>query len=501
MFRLQNVATKRRDRISSDEEERLRMGYEIASGIRYKEVAGRRVCQVAQVTADGETILNLSYGDAATIWRINLGWRRRANRHQLGFILDTERGYWQSRNNLADDDDPDDPLSAKTQRVVPFVEDRRNCMLIEPVANLSLEQLASFQAIIKKSIQGLYQLEDNELATEPLPSSDNRKRILIYESAEGGAGVLRRLLENPKSMAELATESLRLCHYDPSDGTDLKRAAGAAEDCEAACYDCLLSYSNQRDHSLLDREQLKDFLLKMKDSTVIYSPSGDTFAVHLEKLKQKCDSSLEIAWLDFLVSYGFNLPTSSQKYFERAQTRPDFQFEQHKVMVYIDGPIHDFPDRQRRDAEKTMLLDDMDYTVLRFSHQDSWLEITSQFPNVFGVRKPSFASQSNKDMASSKPFLDLDLFPSTWQDIVQQLCDVSQLSIESGGDIESDGRVIGSYVLLVGRGDKQLFVFDVADENHSKAIEHLKSEGKSTLAINPVEPQAASVISKELGAS
>lgn len=501
MFRLQNVATKRRDRISSDEEERLRMGYEIASGIRYKEVAGRKVCQVAQVTADGETILNLSYGDAATIWRINLGWRRRANRDQQGFILDTERGYWQSRNQLADDDDPDDPLSAKTQRVVPFVEDRRNCMLIEPVVNLSLEQLASFQAIIKKSIQGLYQLEDNELATEPLPSSDNRKRILIYESAEGGAGVLRRLLENPTSMAELATESLRLCHYDPSDGSDRKRATGAAEDCEAACYDCLMSYSNQWDHSLLDREQLKDFLLKMKDSTVVYSPNGDTFAVHLEKLKQKCDSSLEIAWLDFLVSNGLNLPTSAQKYFERGQTRPDFQFEQHKVMVYVDGPIHDFPDRVRRDTDKTLLLADLDYTVLRFNHQDNWLEIISQFPNVFGVGKLSAASHSNLETTSATPSLDLDLFPANWHSIVLQLQGSPELSIESGGDIESDGRVIGSYVMLVGHGDKRVYVLDAADENQSKAAEQLKSEGKPTLAVNPVDPKAASVISKELGAS
>src|SRR5690606_19131029 len=35
LFRMENVATKRRDRISSDEEERLRQGYEIVSGVRF----------------------------------------------------------------------------------------------------------------------------------------------------------------------------------------------------------------------------------------------------------------------------------------------------------------------------------------------------------------------------------------------------------------------------------------------------------------------------------
>ena len=500
MLRLQNVATKRRDRISSDEEERLRMGYEIATGIRYKDVSGRRVCQVAQVNCDGETVLNLSYGDAATIWRINLGWRRRTNRDQRGFILDMERGYWQSRNQLADDDDPDDPMSATTQRVVPFVEDRRNCMVIEPVIQLTTEQIASFQAIIKKSIQGLYQLEDNELATEPLPSSDNRKRILLYESAEGGAGVLRRLLENPKSIAELAIESLRLCHFDSKDGTDLKRAKGAAEDCEAACYDCLLSYSNQRDHSLMDRESLRDLLLRLKNSTVVYSPSDDTFAVHLQKLIDKCDSSLEKAWLDFLVSNGFNLPTSAQKYFEPAQTRPDFQFEQHKVMIYVDGPIHDFPDRLRRDIEKTNLLDDLDFTVLRFSHQDDWFETVARFPNVFGTRKQPGTSKITSDTESIDTSVDLDLFPPAWQPIVQKLIEKPDLSIEPGGDIESDGRVIGSYVLRIITEGNELYVLDLADSDQSKAIAQLRSNGKSVLAISATDSNVISSIANALEA-
>ena len=41
MFRLQNVATKRRDRITSDEEERTRMGYELLTGVQI----GRASCR------------------------------------------------------------------------------------------------------------------------------------------------------------------------------------------------------------------------------------------------------------------------------------------------------------------------------------------------------------------------------------------------------------------------------------------------------------------------
>ena len=80
--------------------------------------------------AGGEQLATLDYGHAATIWRVNFGWSRRANPEQLGFVLDTERGYW-ARNDQAADD-PEDPMSGSARRVIPFVEDRRNCLLLEP---------------------------------------------------------------------------------------------------------------------------------------------------------------------------------------------------------------------------------------------------------------------------------------------------------------------------------------------------------------------------------
>jgi superfamily II DNA/RNA helicase len=250
LLRLQNVSTKRRDRINSDEEERLRFGYEIRTGLRFKDVAGLPQYQVAEVTGSNANPFHLTYGDAATIWRINLGWRRRANRQQYGFVLDMEKGFWQRSEELPDEEDPGDPLGQKTQRVVPFVEDRRNCLLVEPAQRLDPKVMASLEPALKKAIQAIYQLEENELAGEPLPSVDERRRLLFYESAEGGAGVLRRLLDDPPAIAAVAREALRICHFDPDTGADQRRALGAAEDCEAACYDCLMSYSNQREHDL-----------------------------------------------------------------------------------------------------------------------------------------------------------------------------------------------------------------------------------------------------------
>ena len=69
-------------------------------------------------------------------------------------------------------------MSPHVARVVPYVEDRRNCLLFEPGEQLDEAQMASLQAALKNAIQVRYQLEDNELAAEPLPDLDSRRQLL-----------------------------------------------------------------------------------------------------------------------------------------------------------------------------------------------------------------------------------------------------------------------------------------------------------------------------------
>ena len=384
LLRLQNVATKRHDRITSDEEERARSGFEIRSGVRFKKIGGVSRYQTAEVVGPDGPLLNLTYGDATDIWRINLGWRRRANKNRHGFVLDMEKGYWEKSEHIQDDQDHADSIGHKTERVVPYVEDRRNCLIIEPVEKLDSSTFASFQASIKKSIQTLYQLEDNELAAEPLPSTDDRRKILIYEAAEGGAGVLRQLLDKPSSFAELASESLQICHFDPDTGEDKRRAPGSAEDCEAACYDCLMSYNNQMDHELMDRQKLLQILTLLRESRVVASPTAKTYAEHLESLKAQCGSTLEADWLAHIAQHRLKLPVSAQKFFSQYQTRPDFTYDSDRIFIYIDGPHHDFPDRHARDQSLESDLDDAGILVIRFHHQADWDKIIARYPSTFG---------------------------------------------------------------------------------------------------------------------
>ncbi|MCL4861282.1 MAG: DEAD/DEAH box helicase [Caldilineaceae bacterium] len=386
LMRMQNVSTRRRDRINSDEEERMRMGYELQTSVRFERGhhAGTRTATVTG--SDGEPLLRLTYGHAATIWRINLGWRRRRNQADYGFILDAERGYW-AANKEAVEDDPEDAMSTSKQKIVPFVEDRRNCLLIEPVIPLSLEQMASLQPALKNAIQVLYQLEDNELAAEPLPDSHQRRFILIYEAAEGGAGVLRQLLDQPGAIAGVAREALRLCHYDPDTGDDLRHAPNSREACEAACYDCLMSYTNQLDHRLLDRTQILALLQSLAHATVSASPVAASRADHLERLKALCDSGLERTWLDFLESHNFRLPDSAQQLIESCSTRPDFLYTEQAVAVYIDGPHHTFSNIAAEDRRITTCLEDAGYMVIRFGDPATWPEVAQRHAWLFGERE------------------------------------------------------------------------------------------------------------------
>ncbi len=384
LFRMQNVSTKRRDRINSDEEERIRLGYEVISGVRFAEHDGRISYRTGTIESDGHNVAKLYFGHSATLWRINLGWRRRKNRNQLGFVLDTERGYWARDEELAQEDQ-DDPLSARTIRIIPFVEDTRNCLLFEPSENLTQTQMASLQAALKIAIQIEYQLEDNELAAEPLPSIDERRVILFYEAAEGGAGVLRRLLDDSQSFARIAKNALAICHFDPISGKDRRRADHAGEDCEAACYDCLLSYYNQRDHSSLDRQTIRDLLFGLAHSQVVPSPTALPLAEHVAELLRLAGSDLERQWINYLHRHCYRLPSKSQAFSERCQTRPDFIYEDEQTLVYVDGPYHLYPDRQERDRAQTECLEDCGYTVLRFGLEEDWESVIKQYPHVFGV--------------------------------------------------------------------------------------------------------------------
>jgi very-short-patch-repair endonuclease len=145
-----------------------------------------------------------------------------------------------------------------------------------------------------------------------------------------------------------------------------------------------MSYTNQTDHRLLDRQTIREFLMKLSQSRVEASPATHPRAEHLASLQRQCHSDLERRGLAFLDRQGLRLPSHAQVYIEACDTRPDFLYEEHHTTIYIDGPHHEHATQQQRDATQTEHLEDLGYTVIRFSYDDAWEEIVAQHPNIFG---------------------------------------------------------------------------------------------------------------------
>jgi superfamily II DNA/RNA helicase/very-short-patch-repair endonuclease len=456
LFRMTSVATRKVENISSNEEERQRLGYELRTGFTFAKRKGGQIdaTRGAACAPDGTTLLTLTYAPTATLTRLNLGWSRRKDQDVHGFHLDLATGRWVGKPEQEVDEDTgaakasDDPTSASNtvHMVVPFVEDSRNLLLVQPGEDLlgdivhddirRASWLASFEAAFAAAVREAFQLEDSELATVPLPSAaaDERNGFALYEAAEGGAGVLRQLVEDPAAVARCAEFALHRCHYLPdaaaADGwADQGRAPGRRDDCEAACYDCLLSYANQPDHRLLDRKDHDDGLglragliallpavVAIDTAGLTYHPpahddpaddgqfaqaaeGGADYDARLTALRNGCASDQERRFLDLLAAQHRRLPSAGQRMVEDAGAMTDFVYRREvgmNVVVFIDGHPHCHPDQAAKDRVITEDVEDAGFKVLRFpacsqhrpdeSSEAAWTAVLDAHRDIFGAR-------------------------------------------------------------------------------------------------------------------
>ncbi len=391
LYRIEQVSTRRANRITSDEEERQRQGYEMITTLRFSdESRGQLRFEEAAVVEGSEVLLELRYGPAARLWRINLGWRRREEKSVYGFSVDANTGEW-TKDIQAPTDAEDDLIGQgnTVERITPYVEDTRNVLVLRPAIELSETAIVSLQYAIKRGIEQEFQLEEAELSAEPLPDRSNRKTILFYEAAEGGAGVLTRLANDPGALGRVARKALEICHYRSKSGqyNGFEDLDDHNDDCEAGCYRCLLSYYNQLDHRQIDRRDrdMLGLLCRLTRSERQNHSRSIGNSDSLEELKNASTSSLENAWLNYLQENGHNLPDRGQPYLEDFHTRPDFAYTKCQTLIYIDGPHHRRERAQRMDSDVTRRLEVAGYTVVRFTDDlATWPVIVDKFSWVFG---------------------------------------------------------------------------------------------------------------------
>jgi len=404
LYRIENVSTRRVERITADQEERIRQGYNMQTTFQYAVSDGRLRCERLEILDGEEVLFDLQYGPAATVWRMNLGWRRRKEQGVHGFFINPMTGHWvgepKAGEQAANGAVGSETGEARAERIVPFVEDRKNLLILRPRKALDEVTIATLQYALKRGIESVFQLEEAELAAEPLPRRDDRRAILYYESAEGGAGVLTRLATEPESLQRVAERALEICHFQrPESGwhpDDLEAQQEHDRDgkpiCEAGCYRCLLSYYNQPDHDLIDRLDKEQegrapkILIKLTRATLRRAKELDRTPSILGT-GEPAD-----AWLEALDKSGHHRPDRAEVALEDLDLTADFSYDDHQALVFLCTSQESL----QPDAERA--LSDAGYIVIQFpTDAGTWPAIFSEYAEIFGLPEADSASHEPRE--------------------------------------------------------------------------------------------------------
>ena len=262
LYKVETVETRRKEQINAMMEERQRQGYDLQTCYRFAVRNGMLSCTEREIVRKGHgdnTLGSFTYGPSATLWRVNKGWRRRADVSTFGFNINPTTGQWSSDEESNPDFEDDAKREGKphiVQRIVPYVQDRRNILIYQLPSALQYEEAAAtLQAALAVGIVRTFQIESSEIIVEALPDRSNRQSLLLYEASEGGAGVLHQIVESHERLRQVAANALLAMHYDFREGewVDSHLDKPESERCVCACYHCLLSYRNQPDHEKINR--------------------------------------------------------------------------------------------------------------------------------------------------------------------------------------------------------------------------------------------------------
>lgn len=368
LMEMPNVVLRRRERITCNEEERVRQGYLVEMAYCFPESDGTQEI----VKARAGELLELQYLPSATIFNINRGLRA----NPKGFLVNLDTG------ELASEESITKSKTCEFSRVNLYVEDTQNLLRIQiRDPNLKADEVfeTTLMYTLERGIEYAFQLEDSELEVQAL-GSGRGKTIVFYEVMEGGAGVLKRLVEESDALSFVSEEALKLLHFDPQTGKDLTK------DGHRACYECLVSFSNQLQGELLDRHRIKDFLLQLKNTKVEIQYPNRSREEHYKWLKVFVDarSSLEKNFLEILYVKGYRLPAIAQKQIPDVGCVADFFYEPN-ICIFCDGSVHDEPHQHAKDEEVRKKLVSIGYRVIAIRYDQELIQQLRRYPEVFGT--------------------------------------------------------------------------------------------------------------------
>ncbi|MBZ0168146.1 ATP-dependent RNA helicase RhlB [Candidatus Methylomirabilis lanthanidiphila] len=354
------------DRISCEEEERVSRGYEINT---YFTVDGGHLERIrkAVVRSSESALLNLRYVPAARLVHVNRQWR---SQQSEGFPIGVVSGDWRSSMP-----GPDSNFKEEFRLVKLWTSNLADALYIEPIPPLGLKPdgVITLQHALKRAIEGVFQVEPNEIGVVIMGDLE-APNILLYEASEGSLGILSQFVDDITVFHKVVEQAITLCRYDD---------AGYKG---PASYDDLLSYYNQRNHKIIDRHLIKDALEKLRICSIeIQTNTGfGSYEDQYQALLRAVDpnSSTERKFLEFLYQNGLRLPDAAQKRVDGLYVQPDFYYEP-RIWVFCDGTPHDDPALKTVDSAKRQSIIAKGDEVWVYYYKDNLAEKVAARPDIF----------------------------------------------------------------------------------------------------------------------
>jgi hypothetical protein len=372
-----------RSMITSDEEERQRLGYKVT---RHYTPSNSRKFYV--VSEPDNPLMRISYDHSGKIVSINHGPIPSNKDEPLsGFTLCTACNRWIfGKNGAKDHVDSTNELKRCWRKgndnnlirnISLYTDTRHDVIKIDVPEPLNNEGTALDESLLKPFFTTLAQaiIEGVQISMNvdvdevryflmPDPKNKNKSSIILYETSEGGAGILESLI-NRSQFHNIIRQALTILHeYDE-------------KQCDRACYECLCNYYNQYDHDILDRKLVLPLLRTLLTAEINVVPDSSPLAKkHYEALVSTCESSLEKQILDVIYKAGLPLPDCGQKIIAEGDeiiARVDFAYSKggHSIVIFVDGPDHDRKSQKRDDTNKRDRLDLMGYLVFVIRYDDN----------------------------------------------------------------------------------------------------------------------------------
>ncbi|MBC8248702.1 MAG: DEAD/DEAH box helicase [Anaerolineales bacterium] len=365
---LSDMYARRRARITADEEERLRLGYEVT---KHYMASGQPTTY--RVSADGVPAFHLTLEHGGRVLLLNRGARQR-EAEPRGFTLCSKCHRW-----LMTEEAEQKHIGTPTKRG----ECPRNAQAEDLIRGLWLMQtIQSDLALLDvplpdgmeaepfyttflhtwlRALMVTFNLDENEMDGFLAPGweAEVPYRLALYETTVGGSGVLASLAEQGRLRMAVARARELLHEGDPEGG------------CERACYDCLLSFYNQRDHELLDRQLVLPFLQSL-EGAVTEHVAGEDEAERFERLLSQCQSSFEREVLHAIRDAELRLPDEAQKTVydgDESIATSDF-FYAPRLLVFVDGSPHYRDYVQAADEHRRHRLRALGYRILAITPED-----------------------------------------------------------------------------------------------------------------------------------